>query len=101
MADNDGRWTYDDGYTLINTISGDCHHAQRADFERIARIFEEGEQRVVPFIDAFGARIRLRVDRIESVEEQTDDTLDEIARVNEYAEQRQKSKQKPSWLESD
>lgn len=99
MADSDGRWTYEDGYTLITMISGDYHHAQRGDFERIARTFDESVDRVIRFIDCFGARLRVRTDRIESIEEHTPDTLDEIARVNAHAEDRAKSG-KPSWLDS-
>jgi hypothetical protein len=99
MADQNGDWTYDDGYTMIEMVSGNTHYAPLVDFHRLHDLFSTGVLKVIHFDDVFGARISIRTDRIESIEEQTNESLNENARANAYAQERMKEKQKPSWLE--
>ena len=101
MADSDGQWTFEDGYTLINMISGDCHHAKLRDFERLVILFEQSRagMDIITFTDVFGVRIALRNDRIESVECKTSESIDEITRVNAHAQAREQESN-PTWMEN-
>jgi hypothetical protein len=94
MADAQGQWTYDDGYVLINTIGGDCHYAPLDHWQLIEGWFASGILKTIPFTDVFGAKISVRTDRIESIEQRTPHSLAENTRVNEYEHAKHA---KPSW----
>lgn len=98
MADDACRFTYDDGYVLLNMISGDVHYAKLQDHEVIEEMFATQKYPILTFVDVFGSRVALRVDRVESIEEQTPAALEEIERVNAYAEGVRKAA-KPSWMD--
>lgn len=97
MADDQGRWTYDDGYTLINMVSGDCHYAPIEEFGRINGLFETGVFKTISCVDVFGAPLSIRTDRIESIEQQSAASLASNERANAFEKA---NKQNPSWLDS-
>ena len=100
MADDaNGYWSYSDGYTRIEMVSGNTHYAELSDYERIVDHFRTGLFKVIDFCDVFGADIAIRVDRIESVERQTPDAIDDNVRANDIAAEQAKQRQKPSWMD--
>ena len=101
MPDTQGKWTYGDGYTLINMISGDNHYAELKDYKMLEEWFASGVLRVIPFVDVFGSAISLRTDRVESIERHTPQSLIENERANDYEAERRHEKSGPSWQRYD